>query len=55
MDIKQDIIDPLQLGSLPGRSTAHVVVQLVHLWQQALDSPGKMVRVIMLDFSKAVY
>ena len=55
MDFMQDIIEPHQLlfGSLPERSTAHVLIEPVHPWQQALDSPGKMVREIMLDFLKA--
>ena len=46
-------IDPHQFGSLPGSSTVHALVQLVHLWHKALDTPGNMVRVVMLDFAKA--
>ena len=53
MDFMEDSLDPHQFGSLKGSSTTHALVELVHQWQQALDTPGKMVRVLMLDFSKA--
>lgn len=53
MESMQGILDPHQFGSLRGSSTVHALVELIHQWQSALDTPGKMVRVVMLDFSKA--
>ena len=53
MDTARDIIDDHQFGSLRGSSTIHALVELVHLWQKALDVPGRRVRVLLLDFSKA--
>ena len=29
-------------------------VQLIHLWQKALDNPGKVLRILLLDYSKAL-
>ena len=52
MDTARDIIDNHQFGSLRGSSTIHALVELVHLWQKALDVPGCCVRVLLLDFSK---
>ena len=46
-------IDLHQFGSLQGSSAVHALVELLHLWHKALDTPGNMVRVIMLDFAKA--
>lgn len=53
MDIGGELSDPQQYGSIKGSSTVHALVELVHKWQQALESPGRMVRVLLLDFSKA--
>ena len=45
-------IEPKHYGSVKNSSTVHALVELVHLWQEALDSPGKVLRVL-LDYSKA--
>ena len=53
MDTARDIIDDQKFSSLHGSSTIHALVELVHLWQKALDVPGRRVRGLLLDFSKA--
>ena len=53
MNFMKDSLDPHQFGSLKNSSTTHALVELVHQWQNALDKPGRMVRMLMLDFSKA--
>ena len=53
IDASTEDIDPHQYGSVKGSSAVHALVQLVHHWQQVLDSPGKLLRVLLLDFSKA--
>ena len=35
------------------RSTVHALVELIHHCQQGLDEPGKVLRVLLLDYSKA--
>ena len=46
-------IDPKQYGSVKDNSRVHALVELIHLWQEALDNPGKVLRVLLLDYSKA--
>lgn len=53
MDCVSEDIDSHQYGSIKGSSTVHALVELVHLWQQALDEPGKVIRILLLDYSKA--
>ena len=53
LDYMDGSIDPHQFGSLQGSSAVHALVELLHLWHKALDTPGNMVRVVMLDFAKA--
>ena len=53
MDAITEDIDPHQYGSIKGSSTVHALVELVHHWQQALDTPGQLLRVLLVDFSKA--
>ena len=53
LDCMEGPIDPHQFGSLQGASMVHALVELVHLWHKALDVPGNMVRVVLLDFAKA--
>ena len=50
--VSQDI-DSHQCGSVKGSSTIHTLVELVDLWQQALDEPGKVLCMLLLDYSKA--
>ena len=52
MECVSEDIDSHQYGSVKGSSTVHALVELVHLWQQALDKPGKVPRVLLLDYSK---
>ena len=44
---------PAPLWSLMNSSTVHALVELIHRWQQGLDEPGKVWRVLSLDYSKA--
>ena len=53
MDPLMPVINPHQFGSLRGSSTVHALVELIQSWHRRLDSPGKMIRVLMIDFSKA--
>ena len=53
MEAAKDTIDKHQFGSMRGSSTVHALIELVHQWQQALDTPGRRVRLLFLDFSKA--
>ena len=54
MNFMEDSLDPHQFGSLKNSSTTHALVELVHQWQNALDKSSRLVRVLMLDFSKAL-
>ena len=53
MNTARDVIDDHQFTSLCGSSTIHVLVELVHLWQKALNIPGHHMHLLLLDFSKA--
>ena len=44
--------DAKQFGGLKGRSTIHALVDLLHLWQTAIDE-GNSVRVVFIDYAKA--
>ena len=46
-------IDPKQYDSVKDSSTVHALVELIYLWQEALDNPGEVLRVLLLDYSKA--
>ena len=53
--IMEDIgscIDIRQFGSLPGSSTAHALISMIHHWLQSADK-SNCVRAFFLDFSKA--
>ncbi len=41
-----------QFGNTRGVSTTHMLVEMLHIWHEAVDT-GKMVRIILLDYSKA--
>jgi len=45
-------LDPLQFGSLKGRSTLHALTSLLHSWQSALDK-AHSVRALFVDYSKS--
>ena len=53
MVITNDQIDPQQYGSIKGTSTVHALVELVHKWKSAVETHGTMVRILLIDFSKA--
>jgi len=44
--------DPKQFGGLKGRSTTHALVDILHLWNAALDV-GESIRVVFVDYAKA--
>ena len=49
----EDILDPLQFGSLTGRCTTHALIQLHHSWCTEVDRKDQAVRVLLIDFRKA--
>ena len=49
----QEHIDPNQFGSLKGVSTTFCLLDMLHNWLSALESPSTYLRVCFLDFSKA--
>ncbi len=53
MEAAKNTIDKHQFGSMSGSSAVHALIELVHQWQEALDIPGRRVRLLLLDFSKA--
>ena len=53
MDHISNDLDPPQYGSVKNSSTVHAFVELIHHWQQGLDEPGKVLHVLLLDYSKA--
>ncbi|MCH1414829.1 MAG: DUF1891 domain-containing protein [Glaciecola sp.] len=53
LDFFIPIVDPKQFGSLKHTSTTHALVEMLHSWHSALDTPGTTIRAIFLDFEKA--
>ena len=53
MNFIHDMIDPFQYGSLPNLSTITALAELLHNWLLELESPGKAIRVLFIDFQKA--
>jgi hypothetical protein len=49
----EDRIDPNQFGAIKNSSTMDASMFMIHKWFQALDGTGSLVRVCLLDFSKA--
>ena len=49
----QHCIDKLQFGSLKGSNTNMALLYLLHHWYEALDSPSTILRICIVDFSKA--
>ena len=52
MSTARDQIDAQQFGSWQGYFTVDALVELIHKWQQSLDSPGSMVCILLFDFTK---
>ena len=48
----QENISVSQFGGLGGSSAVLALVYLVHNWHKNMDSPGKVVRISLLDFRK---
>ena len=44
------IIDPDQFGAVPGSSTTHTLISMIHKWAEATDATGVAVRIMLLDF-----
>ena len=46
-------IDPYQFGAIKNSSTTDALMLMIHNWFQALDGTGSLIRICLLDFSKA--
>ncbi len=46
-------MNPYQFAALRGSSTTFALIELVHNWLGSLESHGKVVRILLLDFQKA--
>ena len=53
MEFMEEVLDQHQFGSRKGHSTVHALVELHHQWLEAVETTGRVVRVLMLDFRKA--
>ena len=53
MEFIENDLDPYQFGSLSGSSTTLALIELYHLWINALETPGTIIRILLLDFRKA--
>ena len=49
----QNLIDTQQFGCLRGSSTAYSLLDMIYNWLSHLDSPGRHIRLLFLDYSKA--
>ena len=45
--------DPQQYGFIKGTPTVHALIELVHKWKSAVETPGTIIRILLVDFSKA--
>ena len=52
--IVSDQIDDRQVGGVSGTSTTDALVELIHRWSEATDKLITYVRVVILDFRKAL-
>ena len=48
-----DHIDNLQVASIRKSSTTMALIYMLHKWYEAMDTPGTLLRICMLDFSEA--
>ena len=46
-------LDDKQFGGIPGSSNTDSLVEMVHKWYETTDQPGKYVRVLLVDYTKA--
>ena len=51
--VKPAVLGPDQFGCIPGSSTAHALINLMHNWAQATDRTGNTVRIFALDYRNA--
>ena len=49
----EDRIDPYQFGAIKNSCTTDALLLMIHNWFQALDGTGSLIRICLLDFSKA--
>ena len=49
----EDRIDPYQFGAIKNSCTTDALMLMIHNWFQALDGTGSLIRICLLDFSKA--
>ena len=48
------IIDPDQFGAIPNSSITYVLFSMIHNWAEATDATGAAVRIMLLDYRKAL-
>ena len=48
-----EVLDPDQFGVIPGSSTCHALIKLIHKWSESTDGNGSTIRVVLLDYQKA--
>ena len=46
-------LDLDQFGCIPGSSTPHALINMLHDWTHAIDGTGNCVRVFVMDYKKA--
>ena len=46
----KDVISEFQFGSQPGAPTVQALIFLMHKWHFTLHTPGKAIRIVILDF-----
>lgn len=49
-----EVIDSNQYSAIPKTSTLHAFISIIHTWLQATDGTGSAVRVVLLDYRKAI-
>ena len=47
-----EYVDKRQFGSLKVSNNTMALIDMVHIWYEAMDTPGALLRICMLDFSK---
>ncbi len=52
-DDVRDKISEFQFGGLPGTSAGQALIYLLHKLHLAMHTPGKVIRIVFLDFRKA--
>ena len=47
-----EYIDKRQFGSLKGSNATMALIYVLHKWYEAMDTPGALLRICMVDFSE---